>query len=161
MDRISRYLLLLLLLFILSFTYQDTTLLLRVSKVVDGDTIWVINEKGQTEKIRFIGMNTPEPISTSYKGEEYYGKEASDYVKKLLDGEKVRLEYDVQKYDRYGRTLAYVYLEDNTFLNAHLVEQGYATVMTIPPNVKFADEFVRLQAEAREKKLGLWAKKIE
>jgi micrococcal nuclease len=73
-----------------------------------------------------------------------------------LDGKLVRLEYDIDRFDQYKRTLAYVYLEDGTFVNADLVKNGYAMVMTVPPNVKYADEFVKLQREAREKGRGLW-----
>jgi micrococcal nuclease len=62
----------------------------------------------------------------------------------------------VAKFDRYKRTLAYVYLEDGTFLNAHLLKEGYAAVMTVPPNVKRAELFVNLQKMARKKKKGLW-----
>ncbi len=68
----------------------------------------------------------------------------------------VRLEFDVQELDRYGRTLAYVYLEDGTFVNAWLVENGYAAVLTVPPNVKHQGLFLKLQREAREQKRGLW-----
>jgi hypothetical protein len=74
----------------------------------------------------------------------------------MAEGKKVRLEYDVQTRDKYGRLLAYVYLEDGIFLNAELVKQGYAHVSTYPPNIKHAEEFVRLQQEAREKDRGLW-----
>ena len=74
----------------------------------------------------------------------------------MLKGKSVKLEYDIDKFDRYGRTLAYVYLEDGTFVNAELVKNGYAMVMTIPPNVKFADLFVKLQQEARENNKGQW-----
>jgi micrococcal nuclease len=68
----------------------------------------------------------------------------------------VRLEYDVSRYDQYGRTLAYVYLKDGTFVNADLVKKGYATVMTIPPNVKYADTFLKLSKKARNQGKGLW-----
>jgi micrococcal nuclease len=88
---------------------------------------------------------------------ERYGKEAANFTKKILQGRRVRLEYDVQPRDRYGRILAYVYLEDGTFFNAELVRQGYARIATYPPNVKHADEFVRLEREAREANRGLWA----
>ena len=67
---------------------------------------------------------------------EPYGKEAAEANTKLVAGKKVRLEFDVQQRDQYGRFLTYVHLEDGTFVNAWLVEQGYAQVMTIPPNVK-------------------------
>ncbi|HCH44174.1 MAG TPA: nuclease, partial [Algoriphagus sp.] len=70
----------------------------------------------------------------------------------------VRLEYDVQRYDRYQRTLAYVYLEDGRFFNALLVQEGYATVATFPPNVKYESLFIKLQREARTKGKGLWGK---
>ncbi|WP_231955588.1 thermonuclease family protein [Aquiflexum balticum] len=102
-------------------------------------------------------MDAPESRRTGKKEIGYFGKEAASYAVKLLDGKKIRLEYDVTKYDRYKRTLAYVFLEDGTFLNAHLVENGYAMVMTVPPNVKYADLFVKLQNEARIQKRGLWA----
>jgi micrococcal nuclease len=128
----------------------------KVSKFVDGDTFWISNFKGEQEKVRLIGVDAPETRKTGKKEIGYFGKEAASYVVKLLNGKKIRLEYDVTKYDRYKRTLAYVYLEDGTFLNAHLVENGYAMVMTVPPNVKYADLFVRLQKEARKKKKGLW-----
>ena len=136
---------------------QQKPRLLEISKFVDGDTFWVMNEKGVKEKIRLIGIDTPEARRTGRAEIEYFGKEASDYVKRILTGRKVRLEYDVERYDRYKRTLAYVYLDDGTFLNALLVKEGYATAATFPPNVKFADLFSKLQREARSKRRGLWA----
>jgi micrococcal nuclease len=74
----------------------------------------------------------------------------------LLNGKKVRLEFDFNRTDQYGRTLAYVYLEDGTFVNAELVKNGFAMTLTIPPNVKFANEFMKLQKDARENNRGLW-----
>ncbi len=106
-------------------------------------------------KVRYIGIDTPE-IHHPMKGIERYGKEASEANRKLVDGKTVRLEFDVQEQDRYGRLLAYVYLEDGTFVNAWLVENGYAMVMTIPPNVKYQQLFLKLQREAREGMRGLW-----
>jgi len=129
----------------------------EVSKFVDGDTFWITNTKGQQEKIRLIGVDAPESRRSGRKEIGFYGREASAYVERILNGQKIRLEYDVGRYDRYKRTLAYVYLQDGTFLNAHLVENGYAMVMTVPPNVKYADLFVKLQKEARKKKKGLWS----
>ncbi len=73
-----------------------------------------------------------------------------------MDGKTVRLEFDVEQRDRYGRLLAYVYLEDGTFVNAWLVENGYAMVITVPPNVKYQELFLKLQREARETRRGLW-----
>lgn len=135
---------------------QQKTSALEIFKFVDGDTFWVINEKGQNEKIRLIGINTPEARRTGRTEVEYYGKEASDYVKKILTGRKVRLEFDVQRYDRYKRTLAYVYLDNGTFLNALLIKEGYASAAAFPPNVKYAEYFVKLEREARTRKKGMW-----
>ncbi len=135
---------------------QQKTGLLEIYKFVDGDTFWVVNAKGQNEKIRLIGINTPEARRTGRTEVEYYGKEASDYVKKILTGRKVRLEFDVQRYDRYKRTLAYVYLDDGRFLNALLVKEGYASAATFPPNVKYSEYFVKLEKEARTRKKGMW-----
>jgi micrococcal nuclease len=135
---------------------QQKTGLLQVSKLVDGDTFWVLDERGTEVKIRLIGINTPEARRTGRTEIEYYGKEASAYVANLVRGKRVRLEYDVARYDRYKRTLAYVYLENGVFLNAHLVQEGYATVATYPPNVKYADYFTKLQREARAQRKGMW-----
>jgi micrococcal nuclease len=107
----------------------------RIHKFVDGDTLWVKMQNGKTEKIRLIGVDTPEVKWEGLTEEQPRGKEASQYVKNLLRGKKVLLEYDVQKYDPYGRTLTYVYLEDSTFLNAHLLEMGLARMSTYSPNV--------------------------
>lgn len=137
---------------------QQKTALLPVTKVVDGDTFWVLNSKGQEEKIRLIGVDSPEARNSGRKRIEYFGKESSAYAKRILEGQKVRLEYDVQRYDRYQRTLAYVYLEDGRFFNALLVQEGYATVATFPPNVKYESLFIKLQREARTKGKGLWGK---
>ena len=68
----------------------------------------------------------------------------------------MRLEYDVEKKDRYARTLAYVYLEDGTFVNAKILEEGYGQVMTVPPNVKNAQYFLDLERQARQNRAGLW-----
>jgi micrococcal nuclease len=128
----------------------------RVTRVVDGDTFWADDGSAQGLKIRLIGVDAPEPRNSGTKPKGYFGAESSGYLKQLLNGRKVRLEYDVSRLDRYGRTLAYVYLDDGTFVNADLVKKGYATVMTMPPNVKHADEFVKLADKARKQKKGLW-----
>lgn len=127
-----------------------------VKKISDGDTFWIYNGTEEGQKIRLIGVDAPESRSVFKKKQGYYGIEAKEYLTNLLKGKHVKLEYDVDRTDQYGRTLAYVYLEDGTFVNADLVKNGYAMVMTVPPNVKFADEFVKLQQEARENNRGLW-----
>lgn len=78
--------------------------------------------------------------------------------RKLVEGKTVRREFDVGRRDRYRRLLAYVYLEDGTFVNAWLVREGFAQVMAIPPNVKYQDLFLKLQREAREENRGLWGR---
>lgn len=144
-------------LLLVSTSFQKQKEFLEIARFVDGDTFWVKQANGTDEKIRLIGVNTPEARNTGRTQVEYFGKEASAYVKNYLTGKKVRLEYDVQRLDRYQRTLAYVYLEDGTFLNAHLVEKGYATVATYPPNVKYASKFQELEKKARLGEKGLWA----
>jgi len=129
----------------------------NVLRIVDGDTFVCRFPDGKEEKIRLIGVNTPE-TSHQKKGVEYYGKEAKEFTKNTLSGKRVKLELDMQPRDRYGRLLAYVYLEDGTMLNALLVQEGYAQVMTVPPNVKYHDMFLKLQREAREQGKGLWVR---
>ena len=135
----------------------------RVSGSVDGDTIHVTMPDGTDEKVRFIGVNTPE----STIQHEPYGKEASNYTKSRLPvGTGVWLETDVQLRDKYGRILAYVWLtppgdrSDATvragMFNAELHLQGYAELMTIPPDVKYVDLFRPMAAGARDADRGLW-----
>jgi len=138
------------------------TLPARVTGVVDGDTVHVRLENGKAEKVRFIGVDTPE----STHEVEPYGKEAAAYTKKRLEGRTVYLELDVGERDKYGRLLAYVWFSPPKgdgeaevrakMFNAELLLEGYAQVMTVPPNVKYADLFVKLQREAREAEKGLW-----
>jgi len=124
-----------------------------VVRVVDGDTIYV-RLTDRVEKIRYIGVNTPE-IHHPSKGEEPGGREAAEVNRGLVGGRRVRLELDVQTRDRYGRLLAYVWVGD-TMVNAELVRLGYAQVMTVPPNVRYQDLFVKLQRQARDAHRGLW-----
>ena len=136
-----------------------------VSRVVDGDTL----KLSDGERVRLIGIDTPElhysdkllrdsrRTHKDIDSIQEMGKIASDFTKGLCDKKKVRLELDVDKHDKYGRLLAYVYLEDGTFVNAKIMEEGYAQVMTIPPNVKYAEYFLKLEKEARAGHKGLWA----
>ncbi len=137
------------------FASQADSATVQVVRVIDGDTIQVCGMFGDRVTVRYVGVDTPE-IHHPMIGVERAGKEASEANRKLVDGKTVRLEFDVQEQDRYGRLLAYVYLEEGTFVNAWLVENGYAVVMTIPPNVKHQELFLKLQREAREAKRGLW-----
>ena len=128
-----------------------------VTRVVDGDTFYIDDGTAKGEKIRLIGIDAPESHRSQHKEVQYYGKEAAAYLTRLLNNKKVKLEYDVSRKDKYRRTLAYVYLENGLFVNAHLVESGYAIILTVPPNVKYADRFLKLQQEARKHKRGLWS----
>jgi micrococcal nuclease len=121
--------------------------------VYDGDTITVrLNKSPQTlTKVRLIGLDTPELKS----GE--FGETAGNVTRSRLLGQKLKLEYDKELYDKYGRSLAYVYLNDGTFINAILLEQGYARVMTIPPNTAHAAEFKVLETKAQQQHSGIWS----
>lgn len=130
-----------------------------VTKVVDGDTFWAEDSFGKSVKVRLTGIDAPEIHNTGKKKAGYFGEEAKDYLSRLLEGRKVKLEYDAGLHDRYGRTLAYAYLPDGTFINAELIRNGYASVLTVPPNVKYADLFLKLQRKARKKGRGLWKAK--
>jgi micrococcal nuclease len=135
-----------------------------VTRVVDGDTLVLENN----EKVRLIGIDTPEMHESSKLNRDaqrfgqdvaaikQLGRRSYEFTKKLVEGKRIRLEFDLERTDKYKRTLAYVYLLDGTFVNAEIVKQGYASLMTYPPNVKYADLFLKLYREARENKRGLW-----
>ena len=127
-----------------------------MTKVVDGDTFWVEDGSPKGLKVRMIGIDAPETRKSQNKEVGYYGTEAKAYLEGRLRGQKVCLEYDVDRRDRYGRELTYVYLPDGTFVNAELIRGGYAVLLTIAPNVRHAEEFARLQAEARVERRGVW-----
>ncbi len=135
---------------------QSKTSPVLVTKVSDGDTFWVTYPSGKEEKIRLIGIDTPEARKTGRTDVEFFGKEASAYAKSLLLNKRVRLEFDVQKVDRYKRTLAYAYLESGEMVNSLLVKQGYARVATYPPNIRYQELFQKLEREARSSRRGLW-----
>jgi len=132
-----------------------------VSCVIDGDTI-VVNLAGAKEKVRLIGVDTPESTTRH----EPYGEEASEFTKSKLAGRKVYLEKDVSERDKYGRLLRYIWLEPpsqinereirSKMFNAVLVLEGYAQVATYLPDVKYTGYFVKFQREAREAGRGLW-----
>ena len=124
--------------------------MVEVKRVIDGDTV----ELTTGEKVRLIGVDTPETKDLR-KPVQYFGKEATAFTQRSVEGKRIRLEYDQQRRDKYGRTLAYVYLEDGTFMNAEIIKQGYGFAYTRFP-LKYLDEFRRLEREARGAKRGLW-----
>jgi len=126
-----------------------------VERVVDGDTLLL--QSG--ERVRLIGVDTPE-IKHPKKPVEYFGKEASAFTRRLVEEKRVRLDFDQANAarghkDHYGRTLAYVFLEDGTLLNAEIIKQGYGHAYTQFPFSRM-EEFRRLEREAREEQRGLW-----
>ncbi len=125
---------------------------LKVNRVIDGDTVVLTDGR----RLRYIGIDTPELRHPNKKVREM-AEIAKQVNNKLVKGKELTLEYDVEKKDKYGRLLAYVYLKDGTFVNAELLKEGCALMMTIPPNVRHSDLFRKLQKEARESKCGLWS----
>ena len=122
----------------------------RVVGVTDGDTI----ELSRLGAVRLIGVDTPEV----YGGVECFGRAASDFTKRVLpEGTRVRYRVGIEERDRYGRVLAYVWLPDGRFLNELLAAEGYATPLTIPPNVRYEERFRLAARQARESQRGLWA----
>lgn len=124
-----------------------------VERVVDGDTI-IVNPN---ERIRLIGIDAPESVAPN-RPVDCMGREASQFLKEFLPkGTEVRLAIDVESQDRYGRTLAYVWVvRTAVFVNAELVRRGFAQPLTIPPNIAHADEIANLAREARQANRGLW-----
>ena len=122
----------------------------RVERVVDGDTI-IVSGVG---RVRLIGVDTPESVDPR-RPVEFFGKEASAFTRRLVDGQRVRLEYDWERTDRYGRTLAYVHLPDGTFVNAEIIRRGYGHAYTRFP-FKYLERFRQLEREARAAGRGLW-----
>ncbi|MBK8663373.1 MAG: thermonuclease family protein [Ignavibacteriales bacterium] len=141
-----------------------------VEKITDGDTFSVIFN-GRKEKIRLIGIDTPESRRndrSKKQGKEEtldqeeivaMGKEAKAFIaRQIQKGDRVKLEFDVQERDKYGRFLCYVYLEDGRMLNEIMIGEGYAYPLTIAPNVKYESKFRAAFVEARENSRGLWKK---
>lgn len=124
-----------------------------MGRVIDGDTF----DLDTGERIRLIGINSPE--YQPWRNEaQFFGKEAADYARKILSGKKIRLESDIEAKDKYGRTLAYAYLEDGQFVNGLLVQEGYAKARDYPPNNRHLEDLNRAQKRAQKNKKGLWAR---
>ena len=124
--------------------------LIKVVRVIDGDTIEI--EGG--ERVRYIGIDTPETVDPR-KPVQCFGVEASRKNKELVEGKEIRLEKDITDRDKYGRLLRYVWVGD-TLINLELVKQGFASSYSYPPDIKYQDDFVEAEREARDAKRGLW-----
>lgn len=125
----------------------------EVLRVVDGDTIEVDLE-GSEEDVRYIGIDTPETVKPD-SPVECFGPQASERNHELVEDRTVRLEFDRERRDVYGRLLAYVFVGDQ-FVNAELIEGGFARTLEIEPNTSRAGELNRLEAEAGAAGRGLW-----
>lgn len=125
--------------------------LVVVARVVAGDTLQLVSG----EQVRLIGVDAP-GMANPQGGIERFGRESSEFTARLVEGNRVRLEFDQQREDRHGRTLAYAYLEDGTLVNAEVIRQGYGFAYTRFP-FRQLEEFQRLESEAREAERGLWA----
>lgn len=137
----------------------------KITKVVDGDTVYARFKDGQEEKVRLIGIDAPE-INHPHKGLEPFGHEAEVYAREALHGATAWLEFDLGERDQYGRLLAYLWLSApaevneksirEQMFNAIMLTEGYAVQVTFEPNVKYYDYFSAFAAEAKNKKKGLW-----
>lgn len=124
----------------------------QVKRVYDGDTIILANG----ERVRLLGVNTPE-ISSQYRKGEAGGKAAQAWLKEQLSGGEVYLEYDLEKRDKYDRLLAHVFLPSGEHLNMDLVAKGLGVMSIVPPNISYADDFLAVQQQAENKGLGMWS----
>ena len=138
-----------------------------VRRVIDGDTVELTNGL----LVRYIGIDAPEVRRRAHPGDvawragrthqwvvdpEPFGVAATELNKRLVEGHRVRLEYDVQTHDRFGRVLAYLYLGE-VMVNEELLREGFAQLLTIPPNVRYAERFRTLAEDARHSQRGLWS----
>ncbi|MGR8978955.1 MAG: thermonuclease family protein [Gammaproteobacteria bacterium] len=125
----------------------------RVKKVYDGDTL--VLEDGR--KIRLLGVNAPE-VEHKDKPADAGGEEAKRWLAGKLQSAKIRLETDVEKFDKYGRTLAHVFTDKNEHINLQLVEKGFAAVSLFPPNLLYAERLINAGKRAESARSGIWSK---
>ena len=123
-----------------------------VGRVLDGDTF----RTSDGEKIRLLGINTPE-IAHEASPAQPLGYEATRALKRMIDGQTVRLAFDEQRKDAYGRTLAQVYLRNGLWVNGELVRLGMAHVYTFTPNLRWASRLLAREKQARQARLGIWS----
>ena len=131
--------------------YAECSELYDVRWVDDGDTIVLTDGR----RVRYIGINSPE-VESKYSKAEQYGDEASELNRELVYLKKVRIEFDIEKYDQYGRLLAYVFLPDGTFINNAIITAGYAYCLPKKPNVKYEELFLKSQQNAMLLNNGIW-----
>lgn len=127
----------------------------RVTRVVDGDTI-VVRVDGRRERVRYIGIDTPESVKPGTPV-QCFAKAASAENERLVEGRSVRLEFDRERRDRYGRLLAYIVRSDGLAVNAALLRGGFAETLVFPPNTRHAGQFAAIERQARARGAGLWS----
>ncbi len=137
-----------------TLSWVSTERWVTVKSVADGDTF--TTTKG--EKVRLLGINTPETRKDT-KPAQPFGKKAKQALKKLIDGKQVRLTFDKEKKDRYGRTLAHIYTRNGLWINGEMVRQGLAHVYTFAPNTKFANRLTSIEQQAIRNNRGMWSHK--
>jgi len=157
-------------LFLFSYSFSDDLIPVKVAYVIDGDT-YKIYYQGEKKSVRLIGIDTPETqknnraeLQSRQFGKDIeeikkLGQQAKQYATNFIkEGQTIYLEFDVQKTDKYGRLLAYVWLDKgkNKMMNEIMIKEGYAVVYTVPPDVKYVERFLQAQKQARENKKGLW-----
>jgi micrococcal nuclease len=121
-----------------------------VNKIINGDTV----QLDTGEIVKYIGIETPE-LNLKEGGSEFFAKQASRHNQKLVLLKKVRLEFDKERKDKAGRTLAYVFVK-NVFVNAELIKLGYARTNIVSPNDKYKNMFLDYEKKAKQSEKGLW-----
>ena len=124
-----------------------------IAKVADGDTVET-SIRGRVERIRLIGIDSPE------LDQRPWGRSAKKFLQELISasGWQVGIEYDIERHDKHGRILAYLWTRDGKMINEEMVKSGHAVLFTIPPNVKHADRLKTAQVIARGNRIGIWGK---
>jgi len=125
---------------------------MRLKRVIDGDTL----ELESGEKIRLIGLNTPE-VESRFTQQQAGGRQAKQWLNTTLRSPVLFIEYDQQLYDKYGRRLAHCFLENGDYINARLLETGHAMLTLIPPNLRYAERLTAAQNQAESKEIGIWS----
>lgn len=128
----------------------------KVRWVIDGDTIILADGR----HVRYIGINTPE-IEHEHQKAEPYGDQAKKYNEKLVFSKTIRLQFDKERHDHFGRLLAYVFLPDGTFINQAMIAQGYAYLLPQKPNIKYAKILLQAQRDAMSTQKGMWGEMAE
>jgi len=131
---------------------QSNRYLHAVAKVYDGDTIILEND----ERVRLLGINTPE-IESHHRQGEKGGQAAKRWLQAKLQQGKVYLEYDQQKRDKYKRLLAHCFLPNDEHLNKTIIEAGLASLSILPPNIRYSETLISAQQQAEQAKRGLWS----